>query len=95
MARRVAWFQSPEATLRDPVLLLNQAMNYGPAADLRVVRSHFGDEDLREALRRAYPGIFSARSWSYWRLMLDMGVPPPRPARRLPGVGETTTAPWR
>lgn len=95
VARRVVWFQSPEETLRDPVLFLNHVMTYGTVADLREVRAHFRDEDLREALRRAHPGIFSARSWSYWHLMLDMGAPPPLPVRRIPGAGGVTAAPWR
>ena len=95
VARRVVWFQSPEEALRDPVRFLNQVMNYGTVADLRVVRSHFGDDDFREALRRAHPGIFNARSWSYWHVMLDMGAPPPLPVRRIPGAGGMTAAPWR
>ena len=95
VARRVVWFCPAEETLRNPVLFLNHVMTYGTSADLCVARSHFGDEDLREALRRAHPGIFNARSWSYWHLMLDMGAPPPLPVRRIPGAGGMTAAPWR
>ena len=70
-------------------------MTCSTITDLRVVRSHFGDEDLREARRRAHAGIFAARSWSYWHLMLDVGAPPPLLVRRIPGAGEVTASPWR
>jgi hypothetical protein len=83
VAERVVWFQPPERTLRDPVLFLNHAMTWGTVEDLRVVRVHFTDDDLREALRAAHPGVFDPRSWSYWHLMLDLGPAPPLPRRRL------------
>lgn len=46
--------------------------------------ANLGDEDLREALDRAPPGIFDPRSWSYWHLVLDRWPPPPLPERKLP-----------
>ena len=82
VARRVVWFQPPEETLRDPVLFLNHVMTWGTIRDLGVVRTRYSDEDLRDALRNAYPGIFNARSWAYWHLMLDLGATPPLPERR-------------
>jgi hypothetical protein len=39
------------------------------------------DEDLREALRNAPPGIIDARSLAYWYLMLDVEPVPPLPVR--------------
>lgn len=83
VARRVVWFKTPAEALRDPVLFLNHAMTWGTVEDVRVVRMHFTDDDLRAALRNAHPGIFDARSWSYWHLMLDLGPAPPLPERRL------------
>lgn len=85
VARRVVWFKPPEETLRDPVLFLNHAMTWGTIEDLRVVRTHFTDDELREALRNAHPGIFDDRSWSYWHLVLRLGPAPALPARRLDG----------
>ena len=44
----------------------------------------FGDFD--SLLRRAQPGWFSPRSWSYWHLKLGLsasGAVPPLPQRRL------------
>lgn len=95
VARRVAWFQPAEETLRDPVLFLNHVMTYGTIGELRAVRSHFGDDDLRAALRNAHPGIFNDRSWNYWHLMLDAGPPPPLPKRRIPGAEGLAPVPWR
>lgn len=83
VAERVVWFKEPQETLRDPVLFLNHVMTWGTVEDLRVVRAHFTDDDLRAALGNAYPGIFDARSWSYWHLMLDLGPAPALPVRKL------------
>ena len=83
VAGRVVWFKEPQETLRDPVLFLNHAMTWGTVEDLRIVRAHFTDDDLRGALRNAHPGIFDARSWSYWHVMLDVGPAPALPVRRL------------
>ena len=83
VARRVVWFKPPEETLRDPVLFLNHAMTWGTIEDLRIVRTHFSDDELREALRNAHPGIFDRRSWSYWHLVLGLGPAPALPARQL------------
>ena len=83
VARRVIWFETPAQALADPVRFLAYALTYGTIGDLRVVRAHFSDNDLRRALAAAPPGIFDPRSWSYWHLMLDLGPPPPLPQRRL------------
>ena len=95
VARRVVWFQPPRRTLEDRILLLNQVMTLGTAADLELVRRHFTDDDLREALRNARPGVFDARSWNYWHLMLDMGEAPPLPTRRIPGAEGEKPLDWR
>jgi hypothetical protein len=79
----VIWFEQLEQALADPVRFLAYAMTYGTHEDMRTLRRHLGDDDLREALMHAPPGIFDARSWSYWHLMLDRWPPPPLPERRL------------
>lgn len=84
VAQRVVWFKAPEDALRDSVHFLCHAMTYGTAADLAVVRSHFSDNALRAVLRRAHPGIFDARSWAYWHVVLGIRPVPPMPVRRLP-----------
>lgn len=59
-------------------------MTYGTAADLAVVRSHFSDDALHTTLRLAHPGIFDARSWAYWHVVLGVRPAPPMPVRQLP-----------
>jgi hypothetical protein len=59
-------------------------MTYGMIDDLKVVRSSFSDDDFKEALRRAHPGIFDARSWAYWHLILGEQPVPPLPTRQFP-----------
>ena len=93
-AREVVWWQSPEKTLRDETLFLNQAMRWGTPEVVLAVRRHFDDERLRQALREALPGVFDRRSWAYWHLVLDMGPPPPMPVREIPGV-DPADAPLR
>jgi len=82
VARRVVWFYPPERTLADPILFLNHAMTWGTPEDLAVVRKHFTDDDLRNALRNAHPGIMDEPSWAYWHLLLDLGPAPQRPKIR-------------
>lgn len=84
VARRLLWFEAPAKALADPVRLLAYAMTYGTHEDMHTLRRYLGDEDLREALDRAPPGIFDPRSWSYWHLVLDRWPPPPLPERKLP-----------
>ena len=88
VARRMVWFKPPEETLADPVLFLSHVMTYGTVDDLRVVRAHFTEDQLRQALRAGLPGVFDARSWAYWHAVLDIRPVPPLPTRRLQDVGD-------
>ena len=47
VARRMVWFKRPEEALADPGLFLSYAMRYGTIDDLRVVRTHYTDDQLR------------------------------------------------
>lgn len=82
IARRVIWFEPPEQAIRDWVKLLTYAFRYATAQDMATLRALLGDNVLREAIERAHPGIIDPRSWSYWRLMLDL-PPKPLPQRRF------------
>ncbi len=84
VSRRVIWFEEPEKAVADPVRFVAYAMTYGTHADMSVVRRHLSDEDLREALNNAPPGIFDPRSWAYWNLKLGRYPAPPLPERKLP-----------
>lgn len=84
VAKRMVWFKTPEEALRDQVLFLNHVMTWGTVGDIGTTRSYFAEDDFREALKRARPGVFDPRSWAYWHLVLNMGPAPPLPRRRLP-----------
>jgi hypothetical protein len=91
LARRVIWFEPPSRALADAVRLAAYTMTYGTVADVVALRRHLSDDDLRQALAQAPPGIFDARSWAYWHLKLNGRPAPPLPRRRLrkepPGRG--------
>jgi hypothetical protein len=84
ISRRVIWFEPPNQAVADPVRFIAYAMTYGDFADMAVLRRQLTDEDLREALTKAPPGIFDPRSWAYWNLLLGRYPAPPLPERTIP-----------
>ena len=83
VARRMVWFKAPEEALAYPALFLSYAMTYGTVDDLRVVRAHYTDDQLRQVLGSGLPGVFDARSWAYWHAVLDVEPVPDLPVRRF------------
>ncbi|MGC2395418.1 MAG: hypothetical protein WA579_05410 [Rhodomicrobium sp.] len=83
IAKRIIWFESPVAALRDPVRFMAYAMARACHKDMQVIRRHVSWEDFLEALDRAPPGIIDARSWAYWNLRAGRYPPPPMPKRQL------------
>ena len=81
VARRVIWFEEPERALADPLQFLAHVMVFGTVEDLKALHGIIGKEQYREVLERAPPGIFDARSWSYWNLVCDRQPAPPLPVR--------------
>jgi hypothetical protein len=65
IARSVIWFEPPEQALADPVRFLAYAMTYALPENMRAIRKYVSDDEFREALDRAPPGIIDARSWAY------------------------------
>ena len=86
VAERIIWFDTPDQALADPIMFLNYAMRYALPEDMNMIRHYVSDDDLREALVKAYPGIIDDRSWAYWHLKLDMYPPPKLPERHLEDV---------
>lgn len=80
-ARRIIWFEDPEKALADPVRFMAYAMTYALHKDMRVIRQHVSDEEIRQALDNAPPGIIDPRSWAYWNLRMGR-FPPPPPRKR-------------
>jgi hypothetical protein len=83
VAARVIWFEAPEKSLAQPVRFMVYAMTYALHQDMKVLRDHVSDEDMREALDHAPAGIIDARSWAYWQAKMGRYPPPPMPARRF------------
>ena len=81
--RRIIWFEEPKEAAHDPVRLLAYAFRYATHADMKHLRCHFSDDDLRAALANAPPGIIDGRSWSYWHAILGQYPPPPMPQRQF------------
>jgi hypothetical protein len=88
VARRVVWFEEPEKALADPVRFMAYAMAYARHEDMQVIRHYVSDDDFRQALDGAPPGIIDPRSWAYWNLKMGRFPPPPLP-RRTFDAGET------
>ncbi len=69
-----------------PSRVIAQVMNIGDYGDVQALAHQVGDDVLREVLRQAEIGQFSARSWAYWHYRLDPSeglAVPAMPRRRL------------
>jgi len=80
---RIIWFEPPERALADPIRFMAYAMTYARHEDMRVIRQYVSDDDFREALDRAPPGIIDPRSWAYWNSKMGRYPAPPLPKRRF------------
>jgi hypothetical protein len=89
LARRIIWFEPPEHALADPIRFMAYAMTYARHEDMRVIRRYLSDDDIREALDRAPPGIIDPRSWAYWNSKMGRYPPPPLPVRTFPASAGT------
>jgi hypothetical protein len=83
LARRLVWFEEPAESLSDTVRFIAYALARATHEDMKVLRTFITDDDLREALDNAPPGIIDARSWAYWNAKLGRYPAPPMPTRRL------------
>jgi hypothetical protein len=83
LARRLVWFEEPEEALSDPSRFVAYAFARATHEDMKILRAFLSDDDLREALDHAPPGIVDPRSWAYWNSKLGRYPPPPMPSRRF------------
>lgn len=82
VARRCVWFRAPAEAVMNPPHFIAYVLTYGTHEDVATLRRCVDDDALRDALAKAPPGIFDARSWSYWHLILNGRSPaPPLPTR--------------
>ena len=83
LARRLVWFEEPAEALSDPIRFAAYAFAQATHEDMKRLRAFLDDDDLREALDRAPPGIIDPRSWAYWNAKLGRYPAPPMPVRRI------------
>jgi hypothetical protein len=83
IARRIIWFEPPAEALADPICFMAYAMASATHEDMKILRRHVSDDDFREALDHAPPGIIDPRSWAWWNSKLGRYPAPPLPERRL------------
>jgi hypothetical protein len=83
LARRLVWFEEPAEALDDTVRFVAYALARATHEDMKILRGFMSDDDLREALDKAPPGIIDARSWAYWNSKLGRYPAPPMPTRQL------------
>ncbi|MGO9006391.1 MAG: hypothetical protein ACLQIQ_21410 [Beijerinckiaceae bacterium] len=83
LAERLVWFESPAEALADPIRFIAYAFARATHEDMKVLRTYVDDNDLKEALDKAPPGIIDPRSWSYWNLRMGRYPAPPPPKRQL------------
>ena len=86
IASRIIWFEPSAQALSDPVRFMAYAMTYAMHEEMRLIRRYVSDDDFREALDRAPPGIIDPRSWAYWNSKMGRYPPPPLPVRRFGDV---------
>lgn len=83
LAARLVWFEPPAEALADPVRFMAYAFARATHEDMTLLRRYLDEDDLKEALDRAPPGIIDPRSWAYWNLMIGRYPAPPLPERKL------------
>ncbi len=83
LARRLVWFEEPKEALSDTFRFVAYAAARATHEDMKFLRVFLSDDDLREALDHAPPGIIDPRSWAYWNSKLGRYPAPPLSKRRL------------
>ena len=83
LAERLVWFEPAAEALADPIRFMAYAFARATHEDMKVLRVYLDDDDFREALDKAPPGIIDPRSWAYWNARMGRTPAPPLPKRRL------------
>ncbi|MGH8321214.1 MAG: hypothetical protein ACRESX_01950 [Gammaproteobacteria bacterium] len=93
VARRLVWWKPTGESLADSDRLLARVMAYGALTDVQWMLEKHGKQACAAVLQNAPPGIFDARSWRYWRLVL--GLPPgPMPRRTFEARQSAAAKTW-
>ncbi len=83
VAGRTVWFKPPADAIAMPVHFIAHVLKFGTHEDVTTLRKFISDDELKEAVEHAPPGIFDARSWAYWNLKIGRYPAPPLPVRKL------------
>ena len=83
LAEKLVWFEPPAAALADPIRFMAYAFARATNDEIKLLRTYLDDEDFREALDNAPPGIIDPRSWAYWNLKAGRYPAPPLPTRKF------------
>jgi hypothetical protein len=82
-AARCVWFEPPEKAVQDPAKLAAYILTFGSIEDTEALRAQLAPDDIAVLLDTAPAGVFDARSWAYWNLVVGRYVTPPLPERRF------------
>lgn len=83
VARNTVWFKTPAEAIANPYHLIAHVLTFGMYEDVKILRRYLTEEEFREAIEQAPPGIFDPRSWAYWNLKIGRYPAPPLPKRNL------------
>jgi len=78
--QRCVWFE-PEEAIKDTSRLAAYILTHGMPEDTHELRKQLSDDDLKQVLDIAPAGIYDARSWAYWNLVIGRYDTPPLPVR--------------
>lgn len=84
VARHTVWFKPAPQAIDDTLHFIAHVLTFGTYDDVTTLRKYVSDDELRNALDHAPPGIIDPRSWAYWNLMLGRVPAPPMPTRTFP-----------
>ncbi|HXP60855.1 MAG TPA: hypothetical protein VN829_10210 [Dongiaceae bacterium] len=76
------WWGRAEQWLDDAGRFVAQVMTYGDWDETSLVLGLLGDGVFQAVLKDAPPGVFDAKSWTYWHCRYGLDVPPV-PTRKL------------
>ena len=85
LAERLVWCEPAAEALTDPIRFMAYAFARATHEDMKLLHTYLDDDDFKEALASAPPGIIDPRSWSYWHVRLGCYPAPPMPVRRFGG----------
>lgn len=83
-AKRCFWYASPERAVLQPANFVAHILTFGALEDVNALRAQYSNEDIARALDEAPAGVYDARSWAYWNLVVGRYETPPMPVRCLP-----------